>query len=282
MRTGKGVCDRIASPVEQPNTIRIGTSAFTAAGWLGTFYPADLKPSEYLSFYAQHFDTVEVDSTFYRIPSVATTRGWYAKTPDGFLFAAKIPQVITHEQCLVDSEVELRQFLAAMEPLGEKLGPLLFQFPYFNRQAFANVEGFLERLRPFLKKIPKGYRFALEIRNKWWIGPELLELLKEHKVALALIDHPWMPRPGELLKRHDPITSDFTYIRWLGDRKSIEEKTKSWDKVIVDRRRELEAWVEACRVFNQRHISIFGFANNHYAGHAPATVRQFWELWQNR
>mgnify|MGYP001618145169 CR=1 FL=1 len=268
--------------MNERKTIWIGTSAFTAAGWPGTFYPAELKPSDYLSYYSQHFDTVEVDSTFYRIPSATTTRNWYAKTPPDFVFAAKVPQTITHEQCLVDSEGEFKKFLAAGEPLGEKLGPLLLQFPYFNRQAFPAVDGFLERLAPFLKKLPKGYRFAVEIRNKGWLGPKLLGLLRERGVALALIDHPWMPRPAELLARIDPITSDFTYIRWLGDRKAIEERTKTWDKVIVNRRRDLEEWVEACRTFNQRSIAIFGYANNHYAGHAPATVRQFWELWHKR
>ncbi len=268
--------------MDKPNKIRIGTSAFTAAGWQGSFYPSELKPSDYLSYYSQHFDTVEVDSTFYRIPSATTTRNWYAKTPPDFVFAAKVPQTVTHEQCLVDCNDELNKFMAAMAPLGEKLGPLLLQFPYFNRQAFASVDGFLERLKPFLKSLPKGYRFAVEIRNKGWMVPKLLGLLREHGVALALIDHPWMPRPAELLARIDPITSHFTYIRWLGDRKAIEERTKTWEKVIVNRRRDLEEWVEACRTFNQRSIGVFGYANNHYAGHAPATVRQFWELWQRK
>ena len=260
--------------------LRIGTSAFTAAGWVGSFYPEDLKPGDYLSYYAQHFDTVEVDSTFYRIPSVTTTRQWYAKTPKGFVFAAKVPQTITHEQCLVDSEGECKKFLAAMEPLGEKLGPLLFQFPYFNRQAFPTVDGFLERLTPFLQKLPKEYRFAVEIRNKNWLVPKLLEALRERGVALALVDHPWMPRPGELLRKIEPVTTEFTYIRWLGDRKVIEEQTKTWDKVILDRKEDLREWVNVCWKFNGRGVAIFAYANNHYAGHAPATVRLFWELWR--
>ena len=81
----------------EPNTLRIGTSAFTAAGWPGTFYPAGMKPANYLSFYATKFDTVEVDSTFYRSPSASTVQGWNAKTPPGFVFAAKVPQVVTLE-----------------------------------------------------------------------------------------------------------------------------------------------------------------------------------------
>ena len=104
-------------------SIRIGTSAFTAAGWPGSFYPEGLKPAEYLTYYAQHFDTVEVDSTFYRIPPISTVRGWSAKTPLGFLFAAKVPQTITHEKVLLDCDAELKNFLATMDILGEKLGP---------------------------------------------------------------------------------------------------------------------------------------------------------------
>lgn len=263
-------------------SIRVGTSAFTAAGWEGSFYPGHLKPADYLSYYSRLFDTVEVDSTFYRIPSRTMVENWNARTPEGFLFAAKVPQTITHEQVLVDCEAELKRFLSAMEPLGEKLGPLLFQFPYFNKNAFRTVDDFLARLGPFLKRLPKDHQFAVEVRNKSWLVPAFLKTLRQHHVALALIDHPWMPRPAELLKRIDPITADFTYIRWLGDRKGIEEQTKSWDKVIVDRRRELEEWVEACRRFNQRRISIFAFANNHFAGHAPATVQLFWQLWRKR
>jgi len=107
-------------------------------------------------------------------------------------------------------------------------------------------------------------------------------VLRQRGAVLALIDHPWMPRPTEILAKGDPISADFTYIRWLGDRKGIEERTKTWDKVMVNRNRELEDWVETCRNFNQRSISISAFANNHYAGHAPATVRLFWELWREK
>jgi uncharacterized protein YecE (DUF72 family) len=83
--------------VFEPNAIRIGTSSFTASGWKGTFYPEGVPEREYLTYYATKFDTVEVDSTFYRSPSVSTVKGWNAKTPRGFVFAAKVPQVITHD-----------------------------------------------------------------------------------------------------------------------------------------------------------------------------------------
>jgi uncharacterized protein YecE (DUF72 family) len=223
-----------------------------------------------------------VDSTYYRIPSASTVRGWAARTPSGFLFAAKVPGEITHEKVLVDCERPFSQFLATMDLLGEKLGPLLLQFPYFNKKAFANVDAFLERLEPFVEKLPKGYRFAVEIRNKNYLTPQLTELLRARGVALALIDHPWMPRPTQLVAQLDVITAPFTYVRWLGDRKGIEERTTTWDRVIVDRSRELHEWLETLRRFSKKNIEIFAFANNHYAGHAPATIRQFWEMWRKQ
>lgn len=262
--------------------IRLGTSAFTAEGWPGTFYPEGMKAADYLSYYATKFDTVEIDSTFYRTPSLSTVRGWYAKTPKGFLFAAKVPQEITHKRVLVDCDAEMNKFLATMDCLGEKLGPLLFQFGYFNKKAFASVGEFLARLTPFLKKLPKGYRFAVEIRNKNWLEARLALALKERNIAMALVDHVWLPRPAELFERIDPITADFAYIRWLGDRKGIEERTKTWSKTIVNRRGDLREWVNVVYKITGRGVPVFAYANNHYAGYAPATVELFRKLWEKK
>src|SRR5260370_354760 len=208
--------------------IRIGTSAFTAAGWAGSFYPKGMKSTEYLSFYATRFDAVELDNTFYATPAVSTVKNWYAKTPPGFLFAAKVPQLITHDKVLVGCDGDLKDFLTAMDALGEKLGPLLFQFGKFNGSEFKTQPECLVRVKRVLKTLPKEYRFALEIRNKDWLDLRFLDLLREHGVALALIDHSWMPRPWEMKDSFDLITADFTYVRWLGDRNGIEEKTQTW------------------------------------------------------
>jgi len=265
--------------MQDQTILRLGTSAFTAAGWAGSFYPRDLPERDYLSYYAQHFDAVEVDSTFYRTPAASTTRGWYEKTPKGFLFAAKVPQQITHEQMLVDCKEEVAGFLKVMDLLKEKLGPLLFQFPYFNRTKFKSGGEFVARLQPFLKSLPAGYRFVVEIRNRQWLDAKFADTLRERGVAVALVDHPWMPRPAELFAKFDPLTAGFAYIRWLGDRKGIEEQTKTWDRVILDPRPQLLEWVEVCRRIAKRKIQILAFANNHYAGHAPATIEMFRQLW---
>jgi uncharacterized protein YecE (DUF72 family) len=245
--------------------LRIGTSAFTAEGWERTFYPTGIAAREQLSYYATQFDTVELDNTFYRTPAISTVQGWYAKTPPGFIFAAKVPQVITHEKVLVDCEEDLKHFLESMDELREKLGPLLFQFGYFNKSKFKSGAEFLARLKPFLKKLPKGYQFAVEIRNKYWLDARFVETLRENGVALALIDQSWMPRPWEMKEKFDLITADFTYVRWLGDRKGIEEQTKSWDKTVVDHTSDLKGWVDVFIKFFFRNIKIFAFANNHYA-----------------
>jgi uncharacterized protein YecE (DUF72 family) len=259
--------------------IHIGTSAFTAAGWETAFYPAGMKPADYPTYYATKFGTVEVDSTFYRTPSVATVNGWARKVPDGFLLAAKVPQLITHNKVLKDCDADLKGYLENMDLMGNKLGPLLFQFGYFNKSAFKSGQECLARLEPFLKKLPKGYSFAVEIRNKQWLTAEFFDLLRAHNVAFALIDQVWMPRATELFEKFDPITADFTYIRLLGDRKGIEQKTKIWDKVIVDRSRELMSWVNVCQRTVRRGIPTYVYVNNHYAGFAPGTIEQFQKLW---
>ena len=263
----------------EPNHLRIGTSAFTAAGWPGTFYPKGLSEREYLSYYATKFDTVEVDSTFYRTPTLTTVQGWYSKTPSGFIFAAKVPQTITHEKMLHDCEEEMTEFLNVMDELRDKLGPLLFQFSYFDRKAFVGVNDFLARLVPFLKKLPKDHKFAVEIRNKSWLVPQFIEALRERGVALALIDQSWMPRPAQWFEKFDPITSDFTYVRLLGDRKEIEKQTKVWNNIIVDRQAELSEWADILRKIK---IPIYVYANNHYAGYSPATVEMFRNLWRTQ
>ncbi|MGD0907779.1 MAG: DUF72 domain-containing protein [Candidatus Acidiferrales bacterium] len=259
--------------------IRVGTSAFTAAGWEGSFYPQGLPEREQLSYYAQHFDTVEVDSTFYRMPSLSTVNNWDTRTPQGFIFAAKVPQIITHEKVMIDCDKDLMEFLKVMSVLGAKLGPLLFQFPYFNKNAFAGVTDFLARLTPFLRKLPAGYKFAVEIRNKNWLMPRFADTLRSHGVALTLIDQAWMPQAAQWFEKVDPITADFTYVRWLGDRKGIEQQTEIWNKVIVDRQRELSEWVEALEKVAKLRIPIYAYANNHYAGFGPATVEMFRKLW---
>jgi uncharacterized protein YecE (DUF72 family) len=266
------------TPPRIPN-LRLGTSSWSSEDWVGAFYPPGTAPADFLPAYAQHFDTVEVDSTYYRIPSESMVRNWRARTPPGFIFAAKFPQVITHEKVLQDCREDLAEFLRVMALLEDRLGPLLLQFPYFNKQAFARPEDFLARLAAFLEALPSGFSYAVEVRNKYWVTARLLDLLRKKNVAFALIDHPWMTPVQQLINKLDVVTADFAYVRWLGDRKGIEEKTKHWDRVIIDRGNEVQTWIPVIRQLLERRIKIWAYFNNHYAGFAPGSIKHFYENW---
>jgi uncharacterized protein YecE (DUF72 family) len=261
-----------------PN-LRLGTSSWSSEDWVGTFYPPGTATADFLPAYAQRFDTVEVDSTYYRIPSESMVRNWRARTPPGFMFAAKFPQVITHEKVLTDCREDLAEFLRVMARLEDRLGPLLLQFPYFNKQAFARPEDFNARLAAFLDALPAGFSYAVEVRNKYWVSPRLLDLLRKKNVALALIDHAWMTPIQQLIKKLDVVTAGFVYIRWLGDRKGIEAKTQHWDRVIIDRAGEMQTWIPVIRQLLERRLQIMGYFNNHYAGFAPGSIERFYQEW---
>src|SRR5260370_17270634 len=205
---------KIERPYSLPG-ILLGTSAFTANGWLGSFYPAGMKPADYLKFYSTKFQTVEVDSTFYGTPSAATVEKWNEKTPPDFIFAAKVPQVITHDKVLVDCYAEFEEFVKAMDILGPNLGPMVFQFPSFDRWKFPKQDGFLGVLTPFLKKLPVDHKFAVEIRNKTWLDGRFADVLRQHNVALALTDTSFIPRPWEMKETSVLITSHLAFLPHL-------------------------------------------------------------------
>ncbi len=175
-----------------PN-LYLGTSSWSAESWVGPFYPPGTPPADFLPFYATQFRTVEIDSTYYRIPSRKMVQGWRDRTPPGFIFAAKFPGEITHKKLLVDCERETDEFLSVMGLLGEKLGPLLLQFPCLSQEAMPNSDAFLERLARYLERLPSTHRYAVEVRNKNWLAQPLLDLLRKHGVGLALVDQVWMP-----------------------------------------------------------------------------------------
>src|SRR2546430_1854659 len=210
--------------------------------------------------------------TYYAIPAVETVRGWKWRTPPGFLFCAKMPQVITREKGLVDCGAELGEFLNSMSILGEKLGPLVLQFAYFNKSVFRSQKDFLARLEPFLKTLPGEFRFAVEIRNQEWVDGNFLDLLRQYKIAFVLTDQSRMLRPWEYSSDLDFLTADFAYVRLLGDRQSIEAQTQVWNRVIVERDEELRQWARLVEAIRRRIRHVFLYANNHYQGYSPGTV----------
>lgn len=255
--------------------LRLGTSSWSCEDWVGLVYERGTAPRDYIAAYARKYDAVEVDSTFYAVPRRSTVEAWRDRTPETFLFALKAPSVITHEKFLQHCDREISAFLDTVAILGPRLGPVLFQFPYFAKKSGVTEGGFLGRLEPFLKSLPEGFAWVAEVRNKTWLRKPLLELLGEFKVPLALIDHPWMASPGELFAKEGILTGPFVYVRWLGDRYGIEKTTTTWNATIVDRRADLERWVSPMKKVLQRGYPAFGFANNHYSGYAPGTLELF-------
>lgn len=276
-----------------PGLVRFGTSSFSWTDWVGPFYPPGTPPGEFLRYYATQFDTVEVDATYYAIPAERVVAGWLAKTPPGFRLAAKFPRTIVHgggsrqpdprrvlEPDATYAERDL--FLSTMSLLGDRLGPLVLQFPFFAQSAFATPEPFLERLDRFLGDLPREHAYAVEVRNADWLAPPLAQLLRRHGAGLVVVDQEWMPHGDRVARWMDVVTGPFAYVRLLGDRRAIEAITTTWEREVIDQGESLERWAALLAAFASRGVPTFVFANNHYAGHAPATVRRLESLYRAR
>ena len=267
----------------------LGTSSWSTAGWVGPFYPPGTRSADYLPHYATQFRAVEADVTYYRVPSRSMVQGWRDRTPDGFVLTAKFPRSIVHagegprpdaSRLLLPEFVrgDTELFCEAMSELGEKCGPLVLQFPYFNRSAFPEPGGFMDRLDAFLEALPSGHRYAVEIRNKAWLTGEFTGLLRRHQVGLVLVEMSYMPHPADVSRHLDLITSDFLYGRLIGDRKAVEAHTKVFDQVVVDQSESLTRWASLLGALSERVTRTYVFANNHYAGHGPETIRELGRL----
>jgi uncharacterized protein YecE (DUF72 family) len=246
---------------ETQGRLYLGTQGFSFDDWVGPFYPAGTPRRAYLEAYAERFKAVEIDSTFYGAPRATAVAGWRQRTPPDFRFAAKFPRLITHDKKLEDAGGDAEAFVGTMQALEEKLAVLTLQF------AYDFTPDLRYRLEDFLANLPEGPRYAVEVRNRAWLTPDFGEMLSEHNVAIVLQDLHYMPRL-------DWITADFTVIRWLGRRKDIEQ----FDRIQIDRSKELAAWAKRVRVFLAAGVDVYGFFNNHFAGHSPESVRQLASL----
>lgn len=240
-----------------PNAkLYLGTQGWSYKDWVGTFYPAGAKAGDFLELYARTFDAVELDTTFYGIPPESRVDTWRDSTPENFQFTAKLPRSITHDRRLVDCTEELMEFVEVMSHLGPKLGPLLIQLP----PDFTADER--PALETFLATLPADVRFAAEFRHRSWLTDETYELLERRGVAWAMIDLHYMP----ITLR---TTTDFVYVRWLGDHRQVIRMNETQ----FDRRPELERWAEEIHDVFIRIEKLYGFVNNHYSGHSPADVK---------
>jgi uncharacterized protein YecE (DUF72 family) len=241
--------------------VHVGTMGWSYNFWVGNFYPKGTKSTQFLTEYSKHFDTVEIDNTFYRVPSKSSLEKWKEQTPTDFVFSAKFPQIITHRKMLKDCEQDVKFFTERMSVLENKLGPLLLQLP----PAFGGKQFTL--LKDFLPKLPKGHRYAVEIRNSQLLNSELFAILRENEVALAMVDSPFMPEINEL-------TARFVYVRWEGDRKKVNG---TLGRTEVDRTDETKKWAEKVKTFLGEANEVFGYFSKYYSGNPPSDAKQLVE-----
>ena len=246
--------------------MNIGCSGWSYEGWKGNFYPKDMENKDYLSYYSKFFKFVEVDSTYYHIPSRSSVRAWKDKTPEDFKFSLKFPKVITHEKKLEDVVKPLSILFYSLEPLIDKTLTLLIQLPPFlsEKKGFSPLQGMIRHL-------DKRFRYSLEVRHSSWFNDNLYDLLKENNISLV-----WSVR--DKLQSPSIVTSDQVYLRFIGDR-SISEK--DFGKTVKDRRKEMLEYVKKVRETQNENSNISDVLiafNNHFAGFGPQSVNDFLKL----
>jgi uncharacterized protein YecE (DUF72 family) len=248
--------------LSKENNIFLGTCGWSYKEWEGNFYQKKSSESK-LRAYSKVFKTAEIDSTFYRNPSKSAVMGWLKYSPSDFVFTAKLPKTITHENMLglkKEVKADLEVFLDLMRPLqlGGKLACLLIQLPpkyVYNPQ---NLEAFFQMLDPM-------FRYAVEFRNLTWLMPatKTFELLKQYEVAFTIVDEPLLPPEVHL-------TTDFAYFRWHGRGEEI------WFDYLY-KEEELTPWVPKVQDAAKKVKQVYGYFNNHYHGYAPENCLQLLE-----
>jgi uncharacterized protein YecE (DUF72 family) len=245
--------------------LHIGTMGWSYNFWKGNFYPETLAAKEFLAYYAKQFNTVEVDSTFYRIPRRQSVIDWKEQTPLGFLFSLKFPQIITHVKMLENCQEETSVFLERVALLKEKLGVLVLQFPYTFRNEHVPL------LHEFLNNLPKEHRYVVEVRNKKLLNDSFYSMLKDKNVALAWVDSPFMPVINE-------VTSDFIYVRWEGDRRHVKG---TLGRIEEDKASKIKQWADKIKPFLENQIGAFGYFSKYYSGHPPSDAHEFLKGFKN-
>ncbi|EQD55544.1 protein containing DUF72, partial [mine drainage metagenome] len=232
--------------------VRTGCSSWTSEAWRGRFYPPGIADRDRLRYYARRFDTVEVDTSFYRDPGPDRARRWASATPDGFTFAMKMPREILDPAHPAAPEA-LGRFLTTARALGPKLGPILLQFPpgVVPRRHRGFLDGLLGRLDP-------GPRYAVELRHaQWFADPHFRDLtgrLRELKIALAWSYLTYLDVPAEL-------TADFVYLRFIGDHTTVPASVHG--EIRIDRTMAVRRWAAPAREAARDGREVWAYFNNH-------------------
>jgi len=259
--------------ISSQDKIYIGTSGFSYSDWKERFYPKGLNPRDWLRFYAQNFNTVELNVTFYRQVKPKVFENWYKNTPKDFVFVVKGSRFITHIKRLKSVKEPIKRFFNNIKGLREKLGVILWQFPPSFKKDKENVK----RLKQFIKLLSKKYLHTLEFRDDSWFCEEIYDILKENNIGIVLADYPYKLKiEGERLKNQKekniifiPITANFLYIRKHGPGKLFASRYSLGElKKLASEIKEIMGKVE----------KIFVFFNNDYEGYALTNASQLKKL----
>ena len=243
------------------DALRIGCSGWSYKDWHGIFYPKELPAKDFLKFYSGVFNSVEIDSSFYRVPSPAMISQWKGTTPTGFTFSPKLPKKITHENKLLNSEPSLLYFYSVVSKLGPKLGPIAIQLP-----PSVKLSSHLGVMKEFISQLRPDFRHAVEFRHKSWFTPEVYSLLRGSNVAMVWSLNQYLETPAE-------VTADFVYLRMVGDREITE-----FNGIQRDRSKEMERWAATLKDASGKFESGYVFFNNHFAGFSPESANEFRRL----
>jgi uncharacterized protein YecE (DUF72 family) len=235
--------------------IHIGTSGWNYNHWKSVFYPSDLSSNKWLSFYADIFDTVEINNTFYQLPSANTIKKWRDTVQKDFLFTVKASRYITHMKKLKEPREALKGFFKNVEILGDKLGPILFQLPphwKINR----------DRLDSFLELLSRDFRYTFEFRNSSWWDESIYESLRKHNAAFCIYELEGTISPKQ-------VTADFIYIRLHGPEGAYQG---SYDTKI------LSGWAGAFSAWTKNKKEVFCYFDNDQNGYAAGNARELKEM----
>jgi uncharacterized protein YecE (DUF72 family) len=234
--------------------VRIGTSGWAYKDWNGPFYPGEVKAKDRLFYISRRFPTLEINASFYRMPTDKAVGGWREQTPDDFLFAWKASRYITHNKKLNDPADSLAYMLERIEGLGDKIGPILFQLP-------PNLHRNDNRLAAFLKALPKKGRFAFEFRHPSWYEGAVLDLLRDRGAAFCISDHHDAPAPFE-------VTADLVYLRGHGPGGHYRDRYGE---------AALKDWAARILRWRKNH-DVFVYFDNDIKSAAPADAQQLIDM----
>ena len=230
--------------------IHVGCSGWVYKHWRGIFYPEGLPQTRWFERYAEEFDTVEINASFYRLPLASTFEGWREKAPPGFRYAVKVNRFITHMKKLFDCETEVDRFIALARPLGEKLGPLLYQLP-------PSLHKNVERLDSFLARLPRDIEQVVEFRHKSWYDDEVLEVLDSHGIGFVAHDLKGLVSPRWASART-------AYVRLHGTSGRCHGRYS--DEALTE-------WTDWCLEQARTGRSVWCYFNNDIHGHAIEDAR---------